>query len=102
MTLLPLMIALALNNAIDLPSTLVFSGLANIFTVAAYGIRLPVQPMKAIAAMAISQDFDKQETSVAGLVMGVAVLMLSATGLLRWLDRVVPLPVVRAFKSALD
>jgi len=45
-TLLPLMIALALQGSIDLSSTLVFSGLFNIVTGAVFGIPLPVQPMK--------------------------------------------------------
>lgn len=47
-TLLPLMIALAVNNSISLSTTLVFSGLWNIFTGVAFGIPLPVQPMKVI------------------------------------------------------
>lgn len=45
-TLLPLMIALALQGSINLPSTLVFSGLFNIVTGVVFGIPLPVQPMK--------------------------------------------------------
>ena len=92
------MIAMALNGSIDLPATLVFSGLTNVFTGATFGIPLPVQPMKAIAAVAISQNFSKQETMAAGLTMGAAVLLLSATGLLRWLNRVVPVPVVKGIQ----
>jgi len=45
-TLLPLMIALAVNNSIVLSTTLVFSGLWNIVTGVVFGIPLPVQPMK--------------------------------------------------------
>lgn len=45
-TLLPLMIALALQGSIHLGSTLVFSGLFNVLTGAIFGIPLPVQPMK--------------------------------------------------------
>ncbi|KAK3719207.1 hypothetical protein LTR37_004426 [Vermiconidia calcicola] len=89
---------MALKGSIDLPSTLVFSGLTNIFTGIFYGIPLPVQPMKAIAAVAISQNFSKQETAAAGLTMGIAVFLLSATGLLRWLNRVVPVPVVKGIQ----
>jgi hypothetical protein len=97
-TLLPLMIALTLTSSISLPSTLVFSGLANILTGATFGIPLPVQPMKAIAAVAISQKFSKDEVSAAGLTMGFAVFFLSATGLLRWLHRVVPVAVVKGIQ----
>ncbi|KAI5367222.1 Putative molybdate transporter 1/2 [Septoria linicola] len=97
-TLLPLMIAMAIKGSIDLGSTLVFSGLANILTGGFFGIPLPVQPMKAIAAVAISQSFTKEETAAAGLTMGVAVFLLSATGLLRWLHRVVPVSVVKGIQ----
>lgn len=46
-TLLPLMIAMAVQGSVDLGSTLVFSGAFNIITGLVYGIPLPVQPMKA-------------------------------------------------------
>jgi hypothetical protein len=45
-TLLPLMVALALQGSIQLDSTLVFSGVFNILTGLIFGIPLPVQPMK--------------------------------------------------------
>lgn len=97
-TLLPLMIALTLTGSISLSSTLVFSGIANILTGLVFGIPLPVQPMKAIASIAISQSYTKQETAAAGLFMGGIVTLLSMTGLLRWFGRVVPVPVVRGIQ----
>lgn len=45
-TLLPLMIALAIQGSISLSSTLVLSGFYNIATGIVFGIPLPVQPMK--------------------------------------------------------
>jgi Molybdate transporter of MFS superfamily len=45
-TLLPLMIALAIQGSIHLDSTLVFSGVFNVATGLIFGIPLPVQPMK--------------------------------------------------------
>lgn len=97
-TLLPLMIALSVGGSIDLASTLVFSGLANIATGVLFGVPLPVQPMKAIAAVAISQKFTKDEIAAAGVVVSAAVLILSITGLLHWLHRVVPVPVVKGIQ----
>lgn len=54
--------------------------------------------MKAIASVAISQKFNVQETAAAGLTMGIAIFLLSATGLLRWLNRIVPAPVVKGIQ----
>lgn len=94
-TLLPLMIALAVQGSIDLGSTLVFSGLFNVVTGVAFGIPLPVQPMKAIASAAIAQREDPSLAVVtaAGQWVGAAVLVMSVTGLLRWAVSAVTVPV---------
>lgn len=97
-TLLPLLLALTLTESISLSSTLVFSGLANILTGILFGIPLPVQPMKAIASIAISSSYSKAETASAGLFVAGAVTLFSITGLLHWFSRVVPTPVVRGIQ----
>lgn len=97
-TLLPLMIALAQHDAVSLSSTLVFTGAFNVATGAAFGIPLPVQPMKAIAAEAIAGGYARAEVLAAGAWTALAVLALAATGGLRWLGRVVPVPVVRGIQ----
>ncbi|KAH7350756.1 sulfate transporter-like protein [Rhexocercosporidium sp. MPI-PUGE-AT-0058] len=97
-TLLPLMIALAVNNSISLSTTLVFSGLWNIFTGVAFGIPLPVQPMKAIAAVALARKFSIEETISAGFTTSGFVFLFSVTGLLKWFTRVIPTPVVKGIQ----
>lgn len=97
-TLLPLMIALAVTGCIDLSSTLVFTGLANILTGLTFGLPLPVQPMKAIAAVAIASQFSREKTASAGLFVGGVIAVLSVTGLLNWIGRVVPIPVVKGIQ----
>ncbi|KAI1635093.1 hypothetical protein F4809DRAFT_615356 [Biscogniauxia mediterranea] len=97
-TLLPLMITLAVNGSISLSTTLVFSGLFNIITGVVFGIPLPVQPMKAIAAAAIASHSSRAETVAAGSVTSVVVLLLSVTGLLHWVTRVIPIPVIKGIQ----
>lgn len=97
-TLLPLLIALATQGTISLSSTLVFSGLANILTGLLFGIPLPVQPMKAIAAVALAQHFTRAEIASAGLFVAGAIGLLSATGLVKWFTSRVPIPVVRGIQ----
>ncbi|TID16977.1 sulfate transporter [Venturia nashicola] len=97
-TLLPLMIALTLSNSISLPSTLVFTGLANIITGVVFGLPLPVQPMKAIAAVAIARSFSIGENMAAGMTVSIAVFLMSVSGLLEWFSRVVPVPVVKGIQ----
>ncbi|KAL8950511.1 MAG: hypothetical protein Q9222_003450 [Ikaeria aurantiellina] len=103
-TLLPILIAytdLSRPNAvpaIDLGSTLVFTGLFNIFTGLCFGIPLPVQPMKAIAAVALSRMFEKEEVASAGLFVAAVVGFLTVTGLLEWFNRRIPVPVIKGIQ----
>ncbi|KAL2148680.1 hypothetical protein VTH82DRAFT_1827 [Thermothelomyces myriococcoides] len=97
-TLLPLMIALALQGSIDLPSTLIFSGLFNVVTGVVFAIPLPVQPMKAIAASALSTHLSLQTTTAAGALVSLAVLVLSISGALRLLTARIPVPVVKGIQ----
>jgi MFS superfamily sulfate permease-like transporter len=97
-TLLPLMLALAQQGSISLSSTLVFSGLFNIITGALFGIPLPVQPMKAIAADVIRNRSDRGTITAAGGWVSAAVLVLTGTGGLRVLMRYIPVPVVKGIQ----
>ncbi|KAI0148763.1 hypothetical protein GGR57DRAFT_229073 [Xylariaceae sp. FL1272] len=97
-TLLPLMITLAVNRSVSLSTTLVFSGFFNVLTGVVFGIPLPVQPMKAIAAAAIASHTSQRETMAAGSVTAILVLILSVTGLLRLVTTVIPIPVVKGIQ----
>ncbi|KAI1435203.1 hypothetical protein GGR50DRAFT_658139 [Xylaria sp. CBS 124048] len=97
-TLLPLMITLAVNGSISLSTTLVFSGFFNIMTGVVFGIPLPVQPMKAIAAAAIATHSSERETMAAGSVTAGLVLVLSLTGLLHLVTRLIPIPVIKGIQ----
>jgi hypothetical protein len=97
-TLLPLMIALTLTESIYLSSTLVLCGVYNILTGVFFGVPLPVQPMKALAAVAISRNYSKELTSGSGLFVAFSVLLLSATGTLRVVSRNIPIPCVKGIQ----
>ncbi|KAL8638763.1 MAG: hypothetical protein Q9228_004115 [Teloschistes exilis] len=102
-TLLPILIAYTADHeyrepAIDLSSTLVFTGIFNIINGLIFGIPLPVQPMKAIAAVALSSHFNKEEAASAGLFVAAVVGFLSVTGLLEWFNRKIPVPVVKGIQ----
>ena len=102
-TLLPILIAYTdvhrySGPAIDLSSTLVFTGVFNIITGTVFGIPLPIQPMKAIAAVALSSSFGESEVASAGLFVAAVVGFLSITGLLEWFNRRIPVPVIKGIQ----
>ncbi|KAJ6016312.1 hypothetical protein N7540_010903 [Penicillium herquei] len=97
-TFLPIAIALAMNGTVSLASTLIFSGVYNILTGLFFGIPLPVQPMKAIAAVAIARSFSNGSIAAAGIFVGACILVFSLTGLLHWFANVIPIPVIKGIQ----
>ncbi|KAK6119461.1 hypothetical protein DH2020_046798 [Rehmannia glutinosa] len=53
-TYIPIILALTLSKNLNLGTTLIFTGIYNFVTGSIYGVPMPVQPMKSIAAVAIS------------------------------------------------
>ncbi|CAN1218541.1 Molybdate transporter 1 [Linum perenne] len=98
-TYIPIILALTLSTNLNLGTTLIFTGFYNILTGAIYGVPMPVQPMKSIAAVAIStSDFGVPEIMAAGICTGGALLVLGATGLMKLMYRIIPLCVVRGIQ----
>lgn len=82
-TLLPLMVALVLINGLNATSVLVVVvGLFYILSGLYFRIPTPVQPLKAVSAIAISLGLSASVISAAGLVMGLVLLLLSLTNLI--------------------
>ncbi|KIX00613.1 uncharacterized protein Z518_09678 [Rhinocladiella mackenziei CBS 650.93] len=97
-TFLPIVIALAEGHQISLTTTLIVTGVYNVLTGAVFGIPLPVQPMKAIAAVAILRSLTAGQTAAAGIFVSSCTLLFSMTGLLSWFTRVIPIPVVKGIQ----
>src|SRR4051794_17577512 len=97
-TFLPIVIAETVGYQISLSTTLIFTGVFNIITGLAFGIPLPVQPMKAIAAVAISKSFTAGQTAAAGIFVASCILFFSVTGLLTFFTAQIPIPVVNGIQ----
>ena len=97
-TLFPIFVALAGTGSISVSSTLVLSGLANILSGVFFGIPLPVQPMKAIAAVAIAEKYSQPQLASAGLFVAVVIGLLSIIGLVQWFTRAIPMPIVKGIQ----
>jgi hypothetical protein len=72
-----------------------------ILTGVVYGLPMPVQPLKAMAVLVITQKIGGDVLSGAGLAIGVVMLILSLTGGLSWIERVIPKCVVRGIQFGL-
>ena len=100
-TFLPLVTGLAAATGLDAGTTLLGTGLYNVATGAAFGLPMPVQPMKAIAAIALAEGLPPPAVMCGGMFVSAAVLLLGATGLVDALDRLTPRPVIRGMQVGL-
>jgi xanthine/uracil/vitamin C permease (AzgA family) len=98
---LPLIIGMILACKLDTASTLIMFGAMQVLTGIIYGMPMPVQPLKAMAVIMISQKLGGNVLYGAGLSIGIIMLVLSTTGLLSWLGRLIPLCVVRGIQLGL-
>lgn len=100
-TFLPLVVGMAAQNGLNFASALFFAGLFNIVTGLMFAIPMAVQPMKAIAAIALTQGLSLGQILAAGAIVSLVILILGLTGLIDWLNRVIPKSVVRGLQLSL-
>ena len=97
-TFLPVTVSLCLVCDLNLAAVLIWAGLLNAATGLLFRQPIPVQPMKAVAALAVTGGLTAGAVRVAGLGVGAAVLLLGATGVADRLGRWTPAAVVRGLQ----
>jgi len=100
-TFLPLLVGMVAQNGLDFSAALFFAGLFNVVTGLTFAIPMAVQPMKAIAAVALTEGLTAPQILAAGIIVSAVILLLGVTGLINWLNRVIPKAVVRGLQLAL-
>ena len=98
---LPLIMGMIAVNGIDPASTFIVFGSLQILTGLLYGVPMPVQPLKAIAAIMISTGARPELMYGAGLVLGITMLVLSITGAITKIAAWIPQCVVRGIQFGL-
>ncbi|CAG8617222.1 7777_t:CDS:2 [Acaulospora morrowiae] len=97
-TLLPILVTLSIAGQISLTSSLIFGGLWNIISGLIFRIPMCVQPMKAIAAVAVSAHLTKGEVMSAGIGVGAMIFLLGITRTIKLVERWTPIPVIRGIQ----
>lgn len=100
-TVIPLLIGLGIATEANLAYMLLFFALFQIATGLFYRLPMPVEPMKALAALAIAGTLTYQEVLAAGIVLGVLLILSGTLGVMKWLDAFVPVSVVRGIQLGL-
>jgi hypothetical protein len=98
---LPLVVGMILAAGLHSSSVLVMFGLMQIVTAVTYRMPMPVQPLKAVAVIVITQQVAPEVLYGGGLAIGLTMLALTLSGGIDWLARVVPKSVVRGLQLGL-
>lgn len=93
--LVPIAAALAVVNGVDAGSELVFAGLLFVAAALLYRVPMPVQPIKAAAAIAIATGASPRVLAAAGLLIGAVLVALAATRAIQLVVRLFPKPIIR-------
>jgi MFS superfamily sulfate permease-like transporter len=100
-TFLPLMLGLVVVAGMDPVGLLYGFGLFALFTAAVYRRPIPVQPMKAAAAMGIAGLISADVLVATAIMIGVVLIVLSQTQSIEWLKRLIPKTVLHGMRLAL-
>lgn len=96
--LVPLSAALVLVNGLDPGAVLAIAGLLVIVAGVVFRIPFPVQPLKALTAVAVAQHLSPGVIHAAGLEIGAFLLLLSVRRVADGMARLFTLPVIRALQ----
>jgi MFS superfamily sulfate permease-like transporter len=97
----PLLVAVIMASGLESANVLTVFGLLQVLTALTYRIPMPVQPLKAMASLVIAQKIAGNILLAAGLAIGLIMLVLSLTGALDRLMRLIPKAVVRGLQLGL-
>ena len=96
--LIPIAAALIVQNGLDAGTVLVGAGALYVAAGLYFKVPVPVQPIKAAAAIAIARDLPPATIGAAGFVLGLLLVILSVTGAARLIVRVFTRPIVRGLQ----
>jgi SulP family sulfate permease len=99
--LFPLAVALIAKNGFNPTALFLLAGLFSIASAAYFKITMPVQPLKAMSAIAIATGLGVHVINAAGIAMGAILLMIAITGISVRLGTLFPVSVIRGIQLGL-
>jgi len=99
--LIPLEAALVAVNGLNPTSTLLGVGIVYIAAGWYFRLPMPVQPLKALAAIAIARELSPDVIAAGALLMSLSLVVLAVSGAMDRVYAIVPIPVVRGIQLGL-
>ncbi len=99
--LFPLAVALIAKNGFNPTALFLAAGVFYVASAWYFRITMPVQPLMAMAAIAIASGLGFEIINAAGFAMGVILVLISVTGLSARLGEIFPVSVIRGIQLGL-
>ncbi len=99
--LFPIAIILIEKNSFNPTALFLFAGLFYFFSAKYFKITMPVQPLKAMAAIAITTGLNIMVINAAGIILGIILIIISITGFSLLISKIFPLSVIRGIQLGL-
>ena len=93
-TFLPLVVGVLAVKGFDGAGVLIGFGVFSLIVALVYRRPIPIQPMKAVAALIIVGTLTPAQATVSGLIVGGVLLVLALSGLATRIARLVPMSVI--------
>ncbi|MFH0968514.1 MAG: putative sulfate/molybdate transporter [Methanobacteriota archaeon] len=100
-TILPLFFTVSLTTGMSLSLMLLLCGVWYIICGLVYQIPIPVEPLKAVAAVAIAEQLSPGLIAASGILIGILFMILGLTGGMQWIRDRIPLAVIRGIQLGL-
>lgn len=100
-TILPIVLGVALVCEVNLAHIFLFFALWYVISGVYYRLPIPVEPLKAVGAIAIAEGLTAGEIAGAGVIIGVIFLALGCCGSMTWLRDRIPVSVIRGVQAGL-
>jgi hypothetical protein len=98
---LPIMIGLIATGLLEAHSVFILFGISQILTGLIYKIPMPVQPLKYMAILMMSQKIPAQTLFAGGFMIAILMLIINKSGLLLKLKHFIPTIVIRGIQLGL-
>lgn len=99
--LFPLAVALIAKNGMNPTALFLMAGIYYVASAFYFRITMPVQPLKAMFAIAVVSGLGYGVINAAGITMGVVLILIAVTGISERLGEVFPISVIRGIQLGL-
>lgn len=100
-TVIPLLVGIALSTKANISHLLLFFGIFQIISGLYFRLPMPVEPMKALAVLAIAGALSYSEVVSAGVVLGILFLISGGIGFMERINSFVSTSVIRGIQLGL-